>query len=102
MVLSMSAISSPLRRPRERVNSTSIEVPAKAARTVAIDGWLKECAGQGISAASPSDRMVGGPPDTISRAARICDAVSRPAVRSAIRDRKRGRAMRRRVAGMRR
>ena len=60
MVLSMSATSSPLRRPRERTGSASTAAPANAVRTAAMSGAF----GQGTSTASPAASTVGVPPPT--------------------------------------
>ena len=68
MVPSMSATSRPLRRPRERVSSTSTWRAAKRARMSDSEGPNGEGAPQGMSAASPGDRIAAGWPDTRARA----------------------------------
>ncbi len=75
MVLSMSATSSPLRRPRDRVSSTSTACGARWARIAARSGPSGEGAGQAMSAASPGDSSTAAWPATSSRAASITGAV---------------------------
>ncbi len=81
MVLSMSAISSPLRRPRALVVMASTAAPSSAAAIVAGSGGALTK----MSAASPGESRSVGPPPTASRTRAIRAGESVVAARSAIR-----------------
>ena len=81
MVLSISAISTALRRLRARVTMVSIRASPMAAAMRGQLGGMRKA----MSTASPSDSTLAGAPSTASRAAAIWASVRLVAVRSAIR-----------------